>query len=210
MLASGAWPVDGTNPWEDAPIHLMQVLAPDLAVTGWADGCMWTWPGYTTPAPERPALLSYPRRGATIYPRQRAAEWPFTPGEFVGLGGAVTGPHLYVFVPGTRRSRVTAAALTGPGGPVEVRSVDNHTPDLGSYLPSGGIVIPAAPLQAGATYRARVTVVADGAPPLTRRWAFRTAGDAPAGPRRPRSAPRRGAATRVGTVSGRVRRALGF
>ena len=27
------------NPWEDAPIHLMDTLAPALAETGWAPGC---------------------------------------------------------------------------------------------------------------------------------------------------------------------------
>jgi hypothetical protein len=218
VLGSGAWPADGANPWEDAPIHLMQVLAPDLAVTGWADGCMWTWPGYTRRAPRAPELRSYPGDGATIYARQRAVEWPFTPGDFVGLGGAVTGPHLFVFAPGTRRSLITRATLTGPDGPVEVRSVDNHTPDLGPYLPSGGIVIPAAPLQPGTRYRARVTVASDDAPALTRRWAFRTAGDGPADPRasrrRPRAEarPRRGGAVprRVGTVARQVRRALGL
>ena len=183
---AAGWPADGTNPWENAPIHLMQVLAPDLAETGWADGCMWTWPGYTRPAPVRPTLLSYPGDGTSIYPQQTAGEWPFTPGEFVGLGGATTGPHLYVFAPGTSRSRITAATLSGPDGAVEVRTVDNHTRgargDLGPYLPSGGIVIPAAPLRSGTEYTASVSVVADDAPALTRRWSFttgRTLGEAP-------------------------------
>jgi hypothetical protein len=210
VLGAGGWPADGTNPWEDAPIHLMQVLAPDLAVTGWADGCMWTWPGYTRPAPHRPTLLSYPGDRATIYPQQRAVEWPFTPGELVGLGGAVTGPHLYVFAPGTRRARIAAAALTGPGGAVDVRTVDNHTPVLGSYLPSGGIVIPAAPLRAGARYTASVTVAADGAPPLTRRWTFRTTGNAPAGAQQPRATGIRiGARIRGGRLTIRAGRAVG-
>ena len=189
VLASGGWPADGSNPWEYAPIHLMQLLAPDLAVTGWADGCMWTFPGYTRPAPEQPHLLSYPGDGASIYPEETADEWPFTPGEFVGLGRATTGPHLYVFAPGTMRSRITAATLTGPDGPVEVRTVDNHTSgaqgELGPYLPSGGIVIPVAPLRAGAEYSASATVVADDRPALTRRWTFTTGPPGDATPDRP-------------------------
>jgi hypothetical protein len=212
VLGSSGWPADGTNPWEDAPIHLMQVLAPDLAVTGWADGCMWTWPGYTRRAPEQPTLLSYPGDGTTIYAHQRATEWPFTPGEFVGLGGALTGPHLYVFAPGTRRARISAASLTGPGGPVEVRTVDNHTPELGPYLPSGGIVIPAAPLRPGARYSASVTVTADRAAPLVRRWTFRTreSADLPAGPPRPRAAGVRiGARVRGGRLTIHGGRAAG-
>jgi hypothetical protein len=209
VLGPAGWPADGTNPWENAPIHLMQVLAPDLAVTGWADGCMWTWPGYTRPAPEHATLLSYPGEGASIYPSQTAEEWPFTPGEFVGLGGVATGPHLYVFAPGTMRSRITAATLTGPDGAVDVRTVDNHTRgepgDLGPYVPSGGIVIPTAPLRHGAEYTASVTVVADDAPALTRRWSFSTGrgADAAQDPGATRATPPRSPEVRIGA---RIRR----
>ena len=174
------------NPWEDAPIHLMQLLAPALSVTGYADtpgACMWTWPGYQRPGPDPPVLYTYPGDGATIYSSMRSNEAPFSPGDFVGLSQSdATGPHLYVLAHGADqyavRGRITAAALSGPDGPVDVRTVDNHTSgprgDLGSYLPAGGIVIPVRPLAAGSEYTAQVTFATDQGAQLTRIWRFRT------------------------------------
>jgi hypothetical protein len=163
LHVGGGWWEGGVNPWEDAPIHLMQLLAPELSVSGAARGCMYTWPGYLRPLPE-PAgatVYSYPGDGATgVPPRQIARERPFVPGDFVGLPeGTATGPHLYVLPFGAGRGRLTSATLTGPQGPVDVRTVDNGTAggELGMYLPPGGIVIPVAPLQPGAAYTASAT-----------------------------------------------------
>jgi hypothetical protein len=150
-----------------APIHLMQLLSPDLSSTGWADDgtdiCMITWSGFNRPPPATPQLLTYPAAGTNfIYPSEVAAEWPFTPGDFVGLpDGSTTGPYLLVFGDGTGRGAITAASLTGPTGPVEVKTVDDTTTgaggDLGAYLPAGGMIIPVSPLLPGATYKASVT-----------------------------------------------------
>jgi hypothetical protein len=41
---------------------------------------------------------------------------------------------------------------------VEVRTVDNFTDQVGIYLPPGGIMIPVAPLTAGATYTAHAAL----------------------------------------------------
>ena len=162
-VLGGTWYTPDVNPWEDAPIHLMQLLGPELAETGYGSGCMWTWPGYTRPAPPTPTTYTYPGPGTTIYPTYRGAEWPFTPGDFVGLPqGTTTGPHLYVFVFGgnTDRVHLTAATLTGPTGATEVRMVDNFTANesgnIGQYLPPGGIVIPVNPLTPLADYHATV------------------------------------------------------
>lgn len=158
-VLGGTFTPDGANPYEYAPLHLMQLLGPGLSVTGYAPGCMWTWPGYQRPAPDLVQTYSYPGPGATIYPSMVAAEWPFVPGDFVGLTGH-TGPHLYLFVFGrnVRTVRIDAAQLVGPTGAVGVRHVDNHTSgprgDLGAYLPPGGIVIPADPLRNDAVYHA--------------------------------------------------------
>jgi hypothetical protein len=184
--ADGYADTGATNPWEYAPIHLMQLLAPQLSVTGYADtpgACMWTWPGYQRPGPAQPALYSYPGDGATIYSSMTANESPFVPGDFVQLPkGTKTGPHLYVFADGADdssvRGTITSASLTGPSGPVEVRTVDNGTEGplgrLGTYLPPGGIVIPVRPLQANASYTAAVTFATEGGATLSRTWTFRT------------------------------------
>lgn len=167
-VLGGTWRADGADPYEAAPIHLMALLAPGLAQTGYAPGCMWTWPGYTRPEPEITALFSYPGPNASIYAAEVAAESPFVPGDFVGLpAGTTTGPHLYVFAFGQYSGDVTITSvqLTGPRGGVAVATVDNSTTgaagDLGSYLPPGGIVIPRQPLQVGASYRAVVDGRAD-------------------------------------------------
>ena len=190
VLAISRWWDDGTNPFEHAPIHLMQTLTPTLEVTGAGSagliGCMTTWPGYTRPAPPAPTLLSYPGDGRVdVPPAETAAEMPFVPGDFAGLPqGTRTGPHLYALAWGAGRGRISAASLTGPAGPVAVRTVDNTTPELGGYLPSGGIVIPVSPLAARSTYTASVTFAGrrDQSAPETvvaRTWSFQTAGQAP-------------------------------
>jgi hypothetical protein len=170
---------DGSNGWEDAPIHLMQTLAPGLSVTGYADGCLWTWPGYQRAAPEQTALYSYPNNTAVYY-TETAGEWPYVPGEFVGLPqNAATGPYLYVFAFGqnARSVELTSASLTGPDGPVEVRTVDDTTSgpkgDLGGYLPPGGMVIPVSPLRPDSLYTANVIGMSAGQV-LTWTWSFRT------------------------------------
>ena len=177
------------NPWELAPIHLMETLSPALARTGWSPGCMWARPVVPRPAPASVRVYTYPGPGAPIYASEKAEdEWPFVPGDFVGLPmGSVTGPHIMVmpFGPaqaGTgppRPTRILSARLTGPDGPVEVRTVDGATTgprgDLGSYL-DGGMVIPAEPLEPGADYRAHVSLLVAGEEAVDYSWTFRTAG----------------------------------
>jgi hypothetical protein len=174
-VLGASFSASGVNGWDEAPIHLMQTLGPALSVTGYADGCMWTWPGYQRPVPEQTALYSYPD-GTTVAASETASEWPYVPGQFVGLpAGATTGPYLYVFAFGqsVQAVELTGASLTGPSGPVAVRTVDDATTgplgDLGGYLPPGGMVIPVSPLQPGASYIADVSGTSAGQP-LT--WAF--------------------------------------
>src|SRR6185295_17397754 len=95
------------NPWEDAPIHLLQMLAPQMGETGAAESygrnCLVTWPGYTRPSPAAPTAYSYPGNGVTgVVPVEYAAESPFIPGDFVGLPeGTATGRYLLVYLSGT-------------------------------------------------------------------------------------------------------------
>jgi hypothetical protein len=165
--ASRHFPWGARNPWEEAPIHLMQLLGPELSVTGFAPVCMVTWAGYKRTPPAEPQLVTYPGNGTSfVYPSENAIEWPFTPAAFVGLReGATTGPYLYVLGWGTGRGRLTAASLSGPKGPVAVVTVDDETKgqkgELGSYLPPGGIIIPVHPLSAGASYTASATFQPD-------------------------------------------------
>jgi hypothetical protein len=49
--------------WEDAPLHFAQLLAPQLSVSGSADGCIYTWPGYQRPEPPALQLYTYPGDG---------------------------------------------------------------------------------------------------------------------------------------------------
>ncbi len=161
--AGSRYPWGAADPWEEAPIHLMQLLGPELSVSGFAPTCMITWAGYERTPPPQPQLLTYPGNGTSfLYSSERANEWPFTPAAFVGLPeDGLTGPYLYVLGWGTGRGRLTAASLSGPTGPVTVRTVDDYTTgalgELGPYLPPGGIVIPLKPLAAGTTYRATAT-----------------------------------------------------
>ncbi len=153
-------PWKASDPWETAPLHLMQLLGPELSVTGFAPICMITWAGYERTPPAEPELLTYPGNGTTfVKATEQADEWPFTPAPFVGLKqGAITGPYLFVYGWGTGSGHITSASLTGPRGQVEVRTVDDFTTgklgELGSYLPPGGMLIPVKPLIPGAQYTA--------------------------------------------------------
>jgi hypothetical protein len=189
LSPNGGFSQAGGNPWESAPIHLMQLLAPALSVTGYADSpgaCMSTFRGYQRPGPDPPVVYTYPGNGSAIYPEMTAFESPFTPGEHVGIpAGTATGPYLYVLIHGAGNTdgRLTAATLTGPDGAVEVRMVDNKTStdkgNLGQYLPSGGIVIPVKPLKTGSSYSATASFTTDGGAALEHSWNFTTSGPAP-------------------------------
>jgi len=123
---------------------------------------------------------SYPGDGVQNVPAaETARESPFVPGDFVGIpGGTTAGRELFVYLDqagkqGPAQVTITAASLTGPSGPVEVRWVDNSTQTIGPYL-TGGIILPVAPLTPGATYQAAVSVQ-DGTGTLSHAWSFTTA-----------------------------------
>ncbi len=198
VLTTGGWPSATRDPFEDAPIHLMQLLAPGLSVTGFSQtgGCVYTWPGYQRAAPAATQYFSYPGPGTSGWPaRQVTAEFPFTPAELLGLKNP-TGPHVYLFTFGPERPKLSGAALRGPGGAVPVRflpSVSGGRAD--GYLPPGGIVIPASPLAAASDYVLTATWSTGGGASHVQTVRFRTAGAAK---------PVRGLRVRSGfTVAGR-------
>jgi hypothetical protein len=99
---------------------------------------------------------------------------PFTPGDFVGLpAGFTTGPLLYVLADVDGEAKMAGASLIGPGGAVDIRTVDNSVADLGGFLPPGGIIIPVAPLEPGTAYRASAVMTVAGRT-LAREWTFTT------------------------------------
>ena len=182
VLSIGATWANG-NPWEDAPLHLMQVLTPQLRSIGIDDGagfsCATTFPGYRLGA--KNAVYSYPGDRTTGWRRSETArEGPYTAGEAVGLRqGTQTGLILLVFADGPwvkrGKLKITSASLTGPAGAVEIRTVDNYAPKVGPYMSTGGVIIPLQPLAPNATYNAAVTLKG-GAVTLKRSWSFTTGG----------------------------------
>lgn len=166
-----------------APLHLMQLLNPRLAVSG-ADefeghACIWTLtePSAWSVAPVD-AVYTYPGPGVAGVPfEERAFELPYVPGDFVGLpAGTATGPHLYVLPDGPwaigdagldgdpasrfeRPFRIERVALAGPDGAVPVRITDDSVEAVAPYVPAGGIIIPERPLRGAATYRAEVSLL---------------------------------------------------
>lgn len=189
LYAGGAPWSAARNPFENAPIHLHQLLAPRIDRMGAAEvsgyGCATTLASRNRAAPPADITYSYPGDGATAWPpAQTAFEGPYTPGERVGIPqGTTTGPYLYIMFDGpglsvSATAQATAASLTGPDGPVSVVTVDNTTSGLQGYLPTGMEVIPRTPLRAGSTYRASVEAsVSDSgvaARTFTRTWTFTT------------------------------------
>jgi hypothetical protein len=181
LAASSTWAA-AANPFETAPIHLDQLYSPSLSVAGIDDGsgdqCVTTWAGMQSTFASD-TVFTYPGNGVEgVPPSENAAEEPFVPGQFVGLPqGTTAGRELFVYlnqagVMGQAQVQFASVTLTGPQGPVAVKTVDNATPKLGPYL-AGGIIIPVKPLAPQSTYTASVTL-ANGSATISHTWSFRT------------------------------------
>lgn len=184
VLASGSSWNQG-NPWEQAPIHLIQMLAPQLSEMGAAENdnhnCATTFFGYKRPAPAGLTAYSYPGNGVTgVVPSERAIESPFVPGDQVGLPqGTTTGRYLLAYLAGVEPSDapdVTAVAtLSNSGGPVDLRVVDSTNEEVGGFMPQpSAFLIPAQPLKPLAAYQADVKWSTDGGQLFEQRFSFTT------------------------------------
>jgi hypothetical protein len=179
VLAVGAGWGD-SDPFEVAPLHLIQLMSPELRQVGVAQGagytCVTTWPGYRPSGWRRPTVYTDPGDGTTGVPYSEVAnEFPFVPSTFVGVPqGTATGFNIMVYAEGTSNGwdvHIAAASLSGPSGAVAVRTIDRTTPTIGPYLPPGsGFVIPLAPLRPNTTYRANVRFAGG----LSHGWSFTT------------------------------------
>jgi hypothetical protein len=166
------------DPYDNAPFHLFQLLAPPLAVLGAKDSyghdCVTTLLGDTRPSPAEPLAYSYPGNGRTdVEPSERADELPTTPAQELGLGSAATGPNLFVYFDGPwapdASAHVTSATISGPNGAaVAVRFLDNTTAGAlpGSY-PTGAIIVPVSPLLGDSVYNVAVSASVSGIAPLS-------------------------------------------
>ncbi len=151
------------DPYDNAPFHLFDLLNPRLSSIGASDsrgfGCVEVELGALRPPPAAPVGYSYPGPGRQDVPAsQRAIEAPATPAAAVGLGAHPTGPNIFVYFDGPwtngSRLRIASAVLTGAGGAVSLRWLDNTTSDL--LAPTGAILVPVRSLQRGARYRVQV------------------------------------------------------
>jgi hypothetical protein len=187
VLYRGGDPWSATNnPFETAPIHLAQLLAPRLDRMGASEiggfGCATTLASRERPAPATDVVYTYPADNTSDwFAAQTAAEGPYTPGEQVGVAaGTKTGPYLYAFFdgPGLNAFSVASGAtgtLTAPSGPVAIKLVDNTTQGLENYLPPGAMMIPVAPLAPFTRYVASISATVGGRA-FKRDWAFTTGG----------------------------------
>jgi hypothetical protein len=156
------------NPFETAPIHLHQLLAPRVDRMGASEnfgyGCATTLASRGREPPGADVTYTYPGDGRTDWPAgEVAAEGPYTPGQLVGIpAGTLTGPYLLVSFDGPDltpfdTARVTNASLSGPTGLVDIAVVDNTTGGLEGFLPPGMQVIPRQPLEPRSSYTATVS-----------------------------------------------------
>jgi hypothetical protein len=183
VLAQSRW-TRTRDPWQSAPIHLMQLFTPSLSVIGLDDGsglqCATTYPGLLRTPVSSDTVTTYPADGARdVPPSEVAREAPFVPGQFVAIPpGRATGRELFVYLnepgqTGQAQVKVVRAMLSLGGRSIALRWVDNSTRIVGRYL-TGAILIPVRPLRGHSTYRATV-VVRDRSGTLTDSWSFTTA-----------------------------------
>jgi hypothetical protein len=183
VLSFGRSWADG-NPWEDAPIHLSQTLAPRLNKLGVDERdnfvCATTIAGRKRAKPKSVKVYTYPGNGVhDVRTSEKAAEAPYTPGQRAGIrAGTVTGPYLLILVDGPfqpfERADIKSATLSSPAGAVRVKTADGFTSGLGGGLiPPGGFVIPVAPLAPNTSYTAIVKIKVVGKT-VTKRFSFTT------------------------------------
>lgn len=162
------------------------MLAPQMSETGAAESygrnCLTTWPGYKRPSPATLTAYSYPGNGVTgVVPLEYAAESPFVPGDFVGLPeGTATGRYLLTYLSGAlgfgETDEITASATLSSGaGPVDLRTIDSTSSDIGAYMPSpSAFLIPVQPLQPLTGYQAEVKWSLAGTPIYDQHFSFTT------------------------------------
>lgn len=111
-------------------------------------------------------MFSLPGNGATGVPgaMDSSSEGPYSPNDVAGVPEDQAGYDILLWHPGGSVD-VASATLTGPGGPVEVRTVDSRsrTPDGGSFDWGGAVVVPVRVLDAEVDYRLDLRFT-DGAP----------------------------------------------
>jgi Carboxypeptidase regulatory-like domain len=189
VLAEGSGWVAQANPWEDAPIHLNQLMAPGLAEVGIDESsgyaCVTTWPGIRNPPPGFGDVITYPGNGTSgLPPAERASESPFVPGQFVGIPrGTVAGRELFVYSAEGASVEILSASLHSASGPAAVKWVDSTSPQVGPDL-AGAVIIPEHPLLANTTYSASVTLAGNsllGIPQVSHQWSFSTGAANPSG-----------------------------
>ena len=180
-VASGStWTVH-SNPFQSAPLHLADLLNPNLDSIGFNSSYGFTCVSVLSPlagfrlnTPAKPVGYSYPDNGRTNWPiSERAGEGPFTPGDELGLPQPrKTGPYLIALFAGpwapiaAGQVHVNAARLTGPHGnvkikiadaSVKVRVVSGKAPSLGEFLGASAMLIPIKPLSKDTTYTAQLS-----------------------------------------------------
>lgn len=177
---------DEGNPYENLPLHLVNLLAPTLQKIGAFErgrrSCIEVSLGYTRQIKTN-KIFTYPGPGHGGVPTSQTVhgEWPFSPGEVVGLSqGTTHGPTIYVLSAGPwlaeQPLHITAARLRGPGGPVAIRIVDpTKHPKIKPYVAVGAFfLIPVSPLAPQTTYTASATVGSKAGTTITKIWSFRT------------------------------------
>jgi len=173
------------NPFETLPLHLANLLLPSLQSVGAYESgsrvCVMVSSGYTRQFASD-AIYTYPGPGRQNVRTSEVdhGEWPFAPGDLVGLPqGRTTGPVIYLLFAGPwtfdPTLDITEAKLAGPHGPVAVRLVDaKHHPKLREHSYGAAFLIPVSPLASRTTYTATV-VVKTATDTQTKTWKFRTA-----------------------------------
>ena len=199
VLSMGATWRDG-NVFDEAPIHLAQLLQPRLHRVGAFElegrnstwGCVTTWPGFTRPYPKTNRVYTYPGDRTTGVPTELDAstEGPCSTNDIVGISDRA-GQQLFLFADGPAVESdpwglfdITRARLRAVGkGAVAIKVADGVTDlpsncgsgKLGSYLGPGGagVVIPVKALKPETTYSAEVTLEGNGVT-LQKAWTFTT------------------------------------
>jgi hypothetical protein len=160
-----AWPPRG--PFQDGPFHMQTFFDPTTSAVGYAEGpaprgepgawhrvCLRTLDNNQQQSGPR-RFYSVPGPNAShVAPSYRASEGPETPTQALGLGDAVTGPQILIYMMGNKTAyKLGAYSMRSRRGAVAARMLG---PDSDGYYHHYTILVATKPLASNTKYTVNI------------------------------------------------------
>lgn len=162
VVAEGYSPSEAVDSWVNSVYHRIPFTMPEWTAVGFGQSERFCAMTFLTPFPEgSPAAIIYPADGQSEVPTTFLSdqEYPDPAPDTNAVGSPITvtvgGPDAEIIGQNRYDLQLVDATLTGPDGDVDVIVL---VPDDDPYLFNTLALVPEAPLDAGASYTAAISV----------------------------------------------------